>query len=79
MTVTAIPQRRKSDHTSSPKWLYRIPEAMVLLSLSRTVIYEEMRAGRLRFVTRGRDRRIPASAIAEYVQLLEDETRRETR
>lgn len=57
-----------------PKALYRIPEAMELLSLSRTVIYEQIRAGRLRTVTEGRARRVPAAAIAEYVALLERET-----
>ena len=56
------------------KALYRIPEAMELLSLSRTVIYEQIRAGRLRTVAEGRARRIPASAIAEYVALLERES-----
>ena len=33
--------------------LYRIPEAMNLLSLSRSVIYEQIRAGRLRTVKQG--------------------------
>lgn len=56
-----------------PKALYRIAEAMVVLSLSRTVIYEEMRAGRLRFVERGSSRRITAAAVDEYVHLLEEE------
>lgn len=56
------------------KALYRIPEAMTLLSMSRTVIYQEMRAGRLRYVRQGADRRIPAAAITEYVTLLERET-----
>ena len=56
------------------KALYRIPEAMELLSLSRTVIYEQIRAGRLRTVAEGRARRVPASAIAEYVALLERES-----
>jgi hypothetical protein len=43
------------DDAASPHWrLYRIPEAMELLSLSRTVIYEQIRAGRLRSVTQGR-------------------------
>jgi excisionase family DNA binding protein len=56
------------------KALYRIPEAMELLSLSRTVIYEQIRAGRLRTVAEGRARRIPATAIAEYVALLERES-----
>ena len=56
------------------KALYRIPEAMVLLSMSRTVIYEQIRAGRLRAVKEGRARRVSASAIADYVELLERES-----
>jgi excisionase family DNA binding protein len=50
--------------------LYRIPEAMRLLSLSRSVIYEQMRAGRLKFVKQGASTLIPAVAINAYVQLL---------
>lgn len=54
--------------------LYRVPEAMELLSMSRTVIYEQIRAGRLRTVHQGRARLVPASAIADYVALLERES-----
>jgi excisionase family DNA binding protein len=54
--------------------LYRVTEAMTLLSLSRTVIYEQIRSGRLRSVCQGRARLIPAAAIAEYIALLERET-----
>lgn len=43
---------------------------MRLLSLSRSVIYEQIRAGRLRSVTQGRTRLIPATAITDYVDLL---------
>ena len=53
--------------------LYRVRDAMVILSLGRSTIYEQMRSGRLRSVTEGRSRLIPASAIAEYVKLLESE------
>lgn len=53
--------------------LYRIPEAMRLLSLSRSVIYEQIRAGRLRTVRQGRARLVPATAITAYVTLLEQE------
>lgn len=53
-----------------PVRLYRIPEAMRLLSLSRSVIYEQIRAGRLRSVTQGRTRLVPAAAIADYIELL---------
>jgi len=48
---------------------------MAVLSLGRSVIYEQIRSGRLRSVTQGRSRLIPASAIAEYVALLESEAR----
>ena len=53
--------------------LYRVPDAMQLLSLSRSVIYEQIRTGRLKSVTQGRTRLIPASAIAEYVSMLQRE------
>lgn len=55
------------------KQLYRVTDAMALLSMSRGVIYEQIRSGRLRSVTQGRARLIPASAIAEYIALLERE------
>jgi excisionase family DNA binding protein len=60
---------------ASDKKLYRVADAMVVLSLSRSVIYEQIRSGRLRSVTQGRSRLIPASAIAEYIALLESEAR----
>jgi excisionase family DNA binding protein len=47
---------------------------MALLGMSRTVIYEQIRSGRLRSVKQGRARFIPAAAIAEYVALLEQES-----
>jgi excisionase family DNA binding protein len=60
--------------TMPTKALYRVSEAMAILSLSRTVIYELMRSGRLRSVREGAARRIPSGAIAEYVALLERES-----
>jgi excisionase family DNA binding protein len=70
--------RKESDEHMSPsegnrKQLYRIVDAVAMLSLSRSVIYEQIRSGRLRSVTQGRTRLIPASAIAEYIALLERE------
>jgi hypothetical protein len=50
--------------------LYAIPEAMVLLSLSRTQIYELIRSDRLLTVTQWRRRLVPAEAISAYVALL---------
>jgi excisionase family DNA binding protein len=55
------------------KQLYRVVDAMIVLSMSRSAIYEQIRSGRLRSVTQGRRRLIPASAIAEYIALLECE------
>lgn len=58
-----------------PKVLYRVAEAMQVLSISRSALYAQLRAGRLRSVKQGRVRLIPATAIAEYVSLLEREAR----
>ncbi|KFU82286.1 DNA binding domain-containing protein, excisionase family [Amycolatopsis lurida] len=55
------------------KQLYRIPEAMHLLAMGRSVIYEQIRSNRLRSVKQGRARLIPVSAIRDYVALLEKE------
>jgi excisionase family DNA binding protein len=55
--------------------LYRVTDVMRILSLSRSVLYEQLRSGRLRSVHQGRSRLIPATAIAEYVALLEHEAR----
>ncbi|MGW5350318.1 excisionase family DNA-binding protein [Streptomyces sp. NPDC004031] len=46
-----------------------------MLSLSRSVVYELIRAGRLRTVKQGRTRLVPQPAITEYVALLEREAR----
>jgi excisionase family DNA binding protein len=62
-----------SPSEANRKQLYRIADAMVVLSMSRSVIYEQIRSGRLRSVTQGRSRLIPVSAIADYVALLERE------
>ncbi|MDT0456805.1 helix-turn-helix domain-containing protein [Streptomyces sp. DSM 41527] len=53
--------------------LYRIPQATRALGLSRTVVYDLIRTGRLRAVKEGRTRLVPVTAVAEYVELLERE------
>jgi excisionase family DNA binding protein len=58
--------------------LYRVPDAMRLLSMSRTVIYEQLRSGRLRSVHQGRARLITAAAIRDYIALLETEAQPES-
>lgn len=57
--------------------LYRIPEVMAMLSMSRSVLFEQLRNGRLRSVRQGRARYIPASAVADYIKLLEREAAEE--
>jgi excisionase family DNA binding protein len=65
----------QAETSPGDKALYRVPEVMAMLSLSRTVIYELIRSERLRTVRQGRVRLIPAAAVAEYVALLERESR----
>lgn len=65
----AVPER----DVLADSLLYRVPDAMRVLNMSRTVVYDLIRTGRLRTVKEGRTRLIPASAIAEYVALLERE------
>ena len=55
--------------------LYKVTDAARILNLSRSVIFEQLRAGRLRSVKQGRTRLIPASALREYVELLISESR----
>jgi Helix-turn-helix domain len=57
--------------------LYRVKDVMWMLKLSRTVIYEQLRTGRLRSVQQGRARLIPSGAIRDYIKLLENEAREE--
>ncbi|GIH92863.1 helix-turn-helix domain-containing protein [Planobispora siamensis] len=56
--------------------LYSVKETMVLLRLGKTKIFEWIRTGRLRSVKQGRSRRIPATAVRDYIALLEKETQK---
>ncbi len=58
--------------------LYRVEEAVVLLGLSRSQLYELIRSHRLQTVTEGRVRLIPAAAIDAYVSLLTSEAQADT-
>ncbi len=65
-----------SDHhatTPLDVQLYKVSDVMQALSMSRTVVFDLLRSGRLRSVKQGRTRLIPASAIRDYVALLEKE------
>ena len=51
--------------------LYSVDEAASALRLSKSVLYELIRSGRLRTVKAGRRRLVPVAALAEYVASLE--------
>ncbi|MBB6350293.1 helix-turn-helix domain-containing protein [Nonomuraea muscovyensis] len=53
--------------------LLRPEEAAECLGIGRTKIYELIRSGALRFVRIGTLRRVPASALTEFVAHLEEE------
>jgi hypothetical protein len=50
--------------------LYTVAKAMEMLNVSWTVIYEQIRSGRLLTVTQGRRLLVPASSMTAYVDLL---------
>lgn len=64
---------RSPDGASGTKFLYTSDEAAEALGLGRTTVYRLMRTGRLRSVKVGSNRRITASALAEFVHALEDD------
>jgi excisionase family DNA binding protein len=69
MTVESMLDSERLDDLQ----LYEVADAMRMLRLGKTVIYELIRSGRLRSVKQGRARRIPAAAIRDYIALLEEE------
>jgi excisionase family DNA binding protein len=56
------------SRSAVPAVLYDVDEEA--LRLSRSVLYELIRSGRLRTVKQGRRRLVPVSALAEYVDSL---------
>ena len=56
-----------------PKLLYTVPEVVALTTLSRSVVYELIRSGRIASVQQGRRRLIPAEALTAYIHLLSAE------
>jgi excisionase family DNA binding protein len=72
MTTTFVPDSERLNDLQ----LYQVTDAMRMLRLGKTVIYELIRSGRLRSVKQGRARRIPATAIRDYITLLEEEAGR---
>ena len=54
--------------------LYKVTDVARLLNLSRTVIFDQLRTGRLESVKQGRTRLIPAAALHKYIDLLVSES-----
>ena len=75
--MTRVMEAQESDNFagSSGVLLYKVTDVMRMLNMSRSVIYDQMRRGRLRSVHEGRARLIPESAVREYVDLLVREAR----
>ena len=53
--------------------MYKIPEVMVMLRMSRHAIYDQIHQGRLRIVKQGRATFVTEAAVTAYVELLERE------
>lgn len=51
--------------------LYTVPQVARLLSMGRTAVYELLRTGQLDSVKIGSMRRVPATAVSEFVGNLE--------
>ena len=61
--------------TEPAPMMFRISTVVKLTGLSRSVIYEQIRAGRLRTVKQGSATLITAAALDDYIKLLEKEAR----
>jgi len=61
--------------TEPAPMMFRISTVVKLTGLSRSVIYEQIKAGRLRTVKQGSATLITAAALDDYVHLLEQEAR----
>lgn len=72
--MTATSTQPHPEPAPSELRLYEIPEVMAMLQLSRSTIYEQIRARRLRIVKQGRSTRVTPAAIADYIKLLERES-----
>ena len=53
--------------------MYKIPEVMAMLRMSRHAIYDQIHRERLRIVKQGRATFVTAAAVRAYVELLESE------
>ena len=57
-------------------FLFNVSQAIALLGIGKTRLYEEMKAGRLLYVTSGSRRLFPRADLEAYVVLLRREANR---
>jgi excisionase family DNA binding protein len=74
MHASADDNHDTSDHEPQAL-LLTAEQAAMALAICRTKVYELLRNGELESVQIGVSRRIPATALAEYVQSLRDQAR----
>lgn len=60
----------RADVAPGPRVLYRPEEAAAVLGIGRSKIFELIADGQLETVAIGRSRRIPADALATFVEAL---------
>ena len=63
------PQAAQEDEPMTPL-LLTVKQAAEMLGISRTTLYELMKAGEIRSVKRGASRRIPRQVVYDYVDRL---------
>jgi excisionase family DNA binding protein len=74
MATATPPVTTPADPTVTPL-LYRVEDAAKVLCISRTQVFDLIRLNKLTSVKIGRARRIPVSAVSEYVTAAIAETK----
>src|SRR5262249_47858965 len=68
--MTTHPIRKETDQTTPGRLVYTIAEAAAALRISRPKLYELPTTGKIESVHIGRSRKIPADALAAYLDAL---------
>lgn len=66
------PSTQENTMRNGDALLYSIQDTVTQTGLSRTKLYEELTAGRLRSVKVGRRRMVPAVALEAWIESLDD-------
>lgn len=70
MSTTPAPAELADVTANEPRVLLTVEAAAERLSIGRTTMYALIKAGHIRTVRVGQLRRVPASALSEYVMWL---------